>query len=102
MLLKTVNEWITLLASAGVPCGRIRTVEEVCANPQLTERNKVVVQPHPTIDSLKMIGLPIELSETPGRIDRPPPLLGEQTNIVLKEAGYSDAEVQNFRARGIV
>jgi len=102
MLLKTVNEWITLLASAGVPCGRIRTVEEVCANPQLTERNKVVVQPHPTIDSLKMIGLPIELSETPGRINRPPPLLGEQTNIVLKEAGYSDAEVQNFRARGIV
>ena len=49
-----------------------------------------------------MIGQPIELSDTPGRIDRAPPLLGQHTDEVLRAAGYTDEEIRAFRADGVV
>lgn len=99
---RTVDDWLETLGAAGVPCGRIRNVAEVCAHPQLVERGKVVEHPHPTAGSLKMIGQPIDLSDTPGAIDRAPPLLGEHTDDVLREAGYTDAEIEGFRSSGAV
>ena len=99
---RTVAEWMDVLGAAGVPCGRIRSVAEVCTNPQLTARGKVVEHPHPTAGRVRMIGQPIELSETPGRIDRAPPLLGEHTDEVLRAAGYTDEDIRAFRAAGAV
>ena len=94
---RTVRQWVDLLGAAGVPCGRIRSVAEVCTNPQLTERGKLVDRPHPTAGTVRMIGLPIELSDTPGRIERAPPLLGEHTDDVLRHVGYTDDEIRAFR-----
>ena len=99
---RTVQDWMDLLGAAGVPCGRIRNVAEVCANPQLTERGRVVERPHPSAGGLKMIGQPIELDDTPARIRSAPPLLGEHTDDVLREAGYADEEIRAFRDRGAV
>ncbi len=99
---RTVQQWVDLLGAAGVPCGRIRNVAEVCTNPQLTERGKVVDRPHPTAGIVTMIGLPIELSDTPGRIQTAPPLLGEHTDDVLRDAGYTDDEVHTFREDGAI
>lgn len=101
-LTRTVQEWMDLLGAAGVPCGRIRNVAEVCSNPQLVDRGKVVEHPHPTAGAVRMIGQPIELSETPARIETAPPLLGEHTKDVLREAGYSEAEIRTLRANGVV
>ena len=99
---RTVEDWIRLLGAAGVPCGRIRNVAEVCTNPQLTRRGKVVERPHPTAGVVKTIGQPIELGDTPARIRTAPPLLGEQTDDVLREAGYTADEIRAFRERGAV
>ena len=99
---RTVDEWTDLLGAAGIPCGRIRNVAEVCTNPQLTERGKVVERPHPTAGAVKMIGQPIELDDTPARIRSAPPLLGEHTDDVLREAGYEDGEILALRDRGAV
>jgi len=99
---RTVQEWLDVLGVAGVPCGRIRTVGEVCTNPQLTTRGKVVEHPHPTAETIKMIGLPIELSETPGRIVLSPPLLGEHTEEVLREVGYTDDEIGKLRNNKVI
>ena len=101
-LKRTVDEWMEDLGAAGVPCGRIRNVAEVCTNPQLTERGKVVERPHPTAGAVKMIGQPIELEDTPARIRSAPPLLGEHTDDVLREAGYEDGEILTLRNRGAV
>jgi formyl-CoA transferase len=99
---RTVQQWVDLLGAAGVPCGRIRNVAEVCTNPQLTERGKVVDRPHPTAGIVTMIGLPIELSDTPGRIRTAPPLLGEHTDDVLRDAGYTDDEIHTLRKDGAI
>ena len=99
---RTVQQWVDLLGAAGVPCGRIRNVAEVCTNPQLTERGKVVDRPHPTAGIVTMIGLPIELSDTPGRIQTAPPLLGEHTDDVLRDAGYTADEIHTLRKDGAI
>ena len=99
---RTSQYWVDLLAKAGVPCGRIRNVEQVCTNPQLTERNKIVDCPHPTAETVRMVGPPVELSDTPARIVQAPPLLGQHTDEVLREAGYSVDEIDRFRADGVV
>ena len=99
---RTVAEWMEVLGAAGVPCGRIRNVAEVCTNPQLTERGKVVERPHPTAGAVKTIGQPIELDDTPAQIRTAPPLLGEHTDDVLREAGYADEAIRAFRERGAV
>ena len=99
---RTVQQWVDLLGAAGVPCGRIRNVAEVCTNPQLTERGKVVDRPHPTAGIVTMLGLPIELRDTPGRIQTAPPLLGEHTDDVLRDAGYTDDEIHTFRKDGAI
>ena len=99
---RTVQQWVDLLGAAGVPCGRIRNVAEVCTNPQLTERGKVVDRPHPTAGIVTMIGLPIELSDTPGRIQTAPPLLGEHTDDVLRDVGYTDDEIHTLRKDGAI
>ena len=99
---RTVKEWVQLRGAAGVPCGAIRNVGEVCEHPQLLERGKVVDVPHPTAGTVKLMGMPIELSDTPGRIEAHPPLLGEHTEEVLKQTGYSDVEIATLRAGGIV
>ncbi len=99
---RTTQEWMDLLGSAGVPCGRIRNVGEVCTNPQLTERGKIVERPHPTAETVTMIGQPIELSDTPGRISTAPPLLGAHTDDVLRDVGYSDDDIRRFHGHGVV
>ena len=99
---RTVEDWVASLGAAGVPCGRIRNVAEVCTNPQLTGRGKVVERPHPTAGAVKMIGQPIELGDTPARIRTAPPLLGEHTDDVLRETGYTDDEIRALRERGAV
>ena len=85
---RTVQEWMDLLGAAGVPCGAASGAwRRVCTNPQLVERGKVVERPHPTAGAVQMIGQPIELGDTPARIETAPPLLGEHTDAVLREAG---------------
>ena len=57
---------------------------------------------HPDVGPLTLMGLPISLSDTPGRDGGPPPTLGQHTTAVLKELGYSAAAINDLTARGIV
>ena len=65
-------------------------------------RQMVVDLDHPGAGPIKALGVPVKLSETPGAVDRAAPLLGQHTDEILTELGYTAAELRALRDRGIV
>jgi CoA:oxalate CoA-transferase len=103
MLQKTAQEWIDLLRVHGIPCGRIQTVRDVCESPQVHARDMIVSLEHPKAGAIRVTGVPIKLSDTPGAITAPPPLLGQHTTQVLVDwLQMSAAEVEGLRQAGAV
>ena len=86
-----------------MPCGRVNTMDRVFSHPQIKPRNMVVELDHPTARKVKLVGVPVKYSETPGSVRIPPPLLGQHTQEILSELlGYSKAEITAFRREGVV
>ena len=99
---KTTAEWVEILENAGIPNGPINTVDKVVADPQVLAREMVVDVEHPVAGPTKLPGIPIKMSATPGRIDRPAPLLGENTQEILRGLlGYSDEKIAALEAEQI-
>ncbi|OGL15507.1 MAG: CoA-transferase [Candidatus Rokubacteria bacterium RIFCSPLOWO2_12_FULL_71_22] len=94
--------WLELLAREGVPSGPINSYAEALADRHTLARGMVVDLVHPTAGPIKALGLPVKLSDTPGAVDRPAPLLGQDTEAILTELGYGEAEQRALRDRGIV
>ena len=94
--------WIEVLSAAGVPCGLIRDMAEVYADPQVVAREMAVEIEHPEVGLIRNIGIPVKLSSTPALIRRPPPGLGEHTDEVLSEHGFSNDEIMNMRRLRVV
>ena len=84
---RTTAAWMSALKDAGVPAGAVRDVGRALADPQLEAREMIARVDHAADHALRMLGIPVKLSETPGTIRRPPPLLGEHTSAVLGELG---------------
>jgi crotonobetainyl-CoA:carnitine CoA-transferase CaiB-like acyl-CoA transferase len=78
-------QWLAALEQAKVPCGAINNFQEVFTDPQVRQREMVTEWRHPLQPHLKLVSSPIKLSKTPARADRPPPLLGQHTEEVLRE-----------------
>jgi crotonobetainyl-CoA:carnitine CoA-transferase CaiB-like acyl-CoA transferase len=99
---KGCAEWTDLLGVAGVPAGPVNTVPAALEQPQLAAREMVVEIEHPVAGTLKMLGSPLKLSAQPPSIRRPPPVLGEHTDEILAEAGYTATQVAELREAGVV
>jgi crotonobetainyl-CoA:carnitine CoA-transferase CaiB-like acyl-CoA transferase len=91
-----------LLDKAGVPCAPVNTLDQVLNDPQTLARDMVVNIPHPLVPELKLLGLPIKLSDTPGGVRMPPPLKGQHTEEVLLDLGYSAADIHALRERQVI
>jgi crotonobetainyl-CoA:carnitine CoA-transferase CaiB-like acyl-CoA transferase len=98
----TNAEWIARLNAAGVPNGEVRDIGQMLNDPQLAAREMVQTMMHPTIGATRVIGAPIKLSATPASLRTPPPVLGQHTNAVLAELGYSAAEITRLRDTRVV
>jgi crotonobetainyl-CoA:carnitine CoA-transferase CaiB-like acyl-CoA transferase len=90
---RDTDEWVAVLVDAGVPCGPIHDYRQVFEDPHTQAREMSVELDHPVEGAVRALGIPVKLSDTPGSIRRPAPLLGEHTAEVLREAGFSDEEI---------
>src|SRR5215212_6318725 len=82
---KTASEWLSALDGAGIPCGRINTLDKVFAEPQVEAREMLIHTEHPEIGDLRLVGSPLKFSNTPVDYKLPPPRLGEHTEEILRE-----------------
>ncbi|HET7386728.1 MAG TPA: CoA transferase [Nocardioidaceae bacterium] len=99
---RDVDEWVEALLDAGVPAGPIRDYAQVCEDPHTLARQMVVETTHPVEGRIRVLGVPVKLSETPGSVRSPAPLLGEHTDEILRRCGYTDAEIDVLRTKQVV
>lgn len=103
MLQKTAQAWIDILRAHGIPCGCIQSVRDVCDSAQVQAREMVVPLEHPKAGPIRVTGVPIKLSDTPGAVEKPPPVLGEHTMQVLGDwLQMSPVEIDSLRQAGAV
>jgi formyl-CoA transferase len=93
---------VARLDAASVPCGPIRDLAEVVADPQTRSQDLFQEVPHPTLGTVTLTGFPYHFFGTPLSIRLPPPLLGQHTAEVLAEAGYTADEIAMIVERGAV
>lgn len=100
---RDVNDWLTDLIQAGLPCGPINSLPEVFSHPQAQAREMTLESEHPTAGRVRLTGFPYKLSQTPAEIYRPPPLLGEHTEeVLIGLLDYSAEGLASLRDKGAI
>ena len=97
---RPTGEWLAALTAAEVPVGQVRDMAQVFSDPHVLARDMVVRVDHPTVGQVRLPGIPWKFEATPGSIRRAPPLLGQHTDEIMTELGYSAAEIVALRESG--
>ena len=98
----TRTEVMARMSDVGIPSGPINTVGEILEDPQIHAREMVVALTHPEYGPLRLLGIPIKLSDTPGTVEMAPPRFGEHNREVLFKLGYSEADMARFAESGVI
>jgi CoA:oxalate CoA-transferase len=96
------EHWIRVLNDAGVPCSLVMHMDQVFADPQVIDQRSVVTVEHPGHGAVAMLGSALHVDGAPLPVRSPAPRLGEHNAEVLGELGFSEAEVDQLRERGVV
>jgi CoA:oxalate CoA-transferase len=100
---QTADKWLELLDEKGIPCGKINNIAQVIEHPQVKAREMIIDTHHPVYGLIRLAGIPIKLSLTPGKVSRPAPVLGEHTEEILEDVlGMSKEEVAGLRERKVL
>jgi len=100
---RRIGPLVERLRSEGVPCGGVRSIAEALSDPQIAARQMVETVTHPLAGAIRVLGIPTKLSDTPGVIKTPPPVLGEHTANVLESVlGLSRIEIDRLTKAGAI
>ena len=99
---RDTSDWHRELTRAGVPAAPVADVEDVVASEQTTALELLQPLPHPAIPDLRLAALPLSFAGERARHRTPPPLVGEHSAEVLREAGYDEAQIEDLAAAGVV
>jgi CoA:oxalate CoA-transferase len=102
-LKKTTKEWMALFEAADLPHSPINNIREICEDPHIRYRRMLVEMEQPGVGKVRMAGSPIHLSETPGEVYAPAPLLGEHSEEILRNVlGYPQEEIDQLKCEGVI
>ncbi|MCX6023096.1 MAG: CoA transferase, partial [Chloroflexi bacterium] len=99
---KPAAAWLDALTAADIPCGPILTRAQVFDEPQILANDAIVDMLHPDAGPIKIAGVPVALSDNPSEIRLPAPSLGQHTDEVLRELGYSGERIRELQTRRVV
>ena len=101
---KTRDEWFELLKDEDISVGKVYSLDEIIHDPQVAHRNMILEIPAPELPekSVRQVGIPLRLSETPGRVRYPGSATGSHTGETLSSLGYSPERIDDLRRRGVV
>ena len=100
---KTTAEWIAIFEKEQIPYSPINNMKQICEDPVIRHRNMLVTVDQPDVGPVRIAGSPIRLSETPGRVESPAPLLGEHSEEVLRTVlGYDKERIAALKAEGVI
>lgn len=94
--------WVKVLSEIDVPCAPVLAVSQALADHYFGSREAIVELDKSKTEKIRMINLPMRFSETKIVVTKSPPLLGEDTQNILQELGYSEEQITNFRAKGVI
>jgi formyl-CoA transferase len=98
---KTKFEAMDILNKYDIPCGPILSMKEIAEEPSLRATGTVVEVDHPKRGKYLTVGNPIKLSDSPTEVERSP-LLGEHTEEVLKQLGYTESQIADMRESKVI
>jgi crotonobetainyl-CoA:carnitine CoA-transferase CaiB-like acyl-CoA transferase len=96
------QHWLDRLEEAGIPCAPVQQARELFAYPQLLQNDLIAEHDSMNLGKLKQMGMVVKLSETPGKLWRAAPGLGQHTGEILSELGYSAEKVEELRVKRII
>ncbi|GAK07967.1 CaiB/BaiF CoA-transferase family protein [Geomicrobium sp. JCM 19038] len=99
---KTQKEWTDLLAHEETCVSPVNDIEEVLRDPQVEARNMVIETEHPELGTLKQLASPLKFSGADAQIEREAPTLGQHTDEILSELGYSKETIQHLRQTKLI
>lgn len=100
---RTTREWSDAFDKAGLPYSPVNNMKDICEDAHILHRNMMVEIDQPGIGPMRIAGSPFRLSETPGEVYSPAPLLGEHTEEILRDVlGYSPEEIETLKKEGII
>ncbi len=99
---RTVAEWVALFAEAGIPCGPINRIDAVFADPQVRHLGIATPVEHPRLGTQHLVASPLTLSGVAKQVRSAAPDPGADTEAVLREIGYTEAQIADMRTRGVI
>ncbi|HYK65021.1 MAG TPA: CoA transferase [Patescibacteria group bacterium] len=99
---KTTAEWLPALEAADIPCGPVHNYETLLKDPEVVENESFSIYDHPEAGKVRAVNPGARFSETPMKMWRVPPKLGEHTDEVLREAGIEKSQIEELRDAKVI
>jgi crotonobetainyl-CoA:carnitine CoA-transferase CaiB-like acyl-CoA transferase len=99
---RTTDEWVQALIDNDIMFGKVNTPDDLLADPHLRKLDMFPVHEHPTEGPIRLLGFPIEMTETPNTLRHLPANLGQHSREVLAELGYSQSDLDRMQERGTI
>lgn len=99
---KTADEWAAILEKADVPSTKANPIYDMFNHPQVLASDLVQTVQHPELGALSLVGVPITLSATPGRVHSAAPTLGQHAEEILQTLGYTPEAIDSLRKERVI